>query len=86
MRDTLEELIAAGDCALEVGHVAMFFCRHHCDPSQHDVGGMPFTTVFIETDRVCRHVKEGVDEIGVATFSSCHGVLTRLKVKRPALV
>jgi hypothetical protein len=86
MRDTLTALIAQGDFALEGDHVAMFFCRHHCDPSQHDVGGIPFTTICTETDRVCRVAEGGVEEIGVATFSSCHGVLTRLKLKQPALV
>jgi hypothetical protein len=85
MRDTLTELIAQHDLALDVDRVAMFLCRHHCDPSQHDVGGIPFTTICAETDRVCRHAKQGADQIGVATFSSCHGVLTRLAVKQPAL-
>ena len=85
MRDTLTGLISQHDLALDVEHVAMFFCRHHCDPSQHDVGGIPFTTICAETDRVCRLAQEGSDHIGVATFSSCHGVLTCLGVKQPAL-
>jgi hypothetical protein len=86
MADTLADWLARGDFALERDHVAMFFCRHHCDPSQHDVGGIPFTTICTETDRVCRLATAGVEEIGVATFSSCHGVLTRLELKQPALV
>jgi hypothetical protein len=85
MRDTLTELIAQDDLTLDLDRVAMFFCRHHCDPAQHDVGGIPFATIRAETDRVCRHAKEGADQIGVATFSSCHGVLTRLTIKQLAL-
>jgi hypothetical protein len=84
MRDTLAELIAGDDLELELDCVAMFFCRHHCDPSQHDVGGIPFSTICIETERVCERARHGADQIGVATFSSCHGVLTRLAVKQPA--
>ena len=85
MRDTLSELIVQEDLSLDPDCVAMFFCRHHCDPAQHDVGGIPFVTIHAETDRVCRRAKEGVGQIGVATFSSCHGVLTRLTIKQLAL-
>src|SRR5215207_3598882 len=86
MRDTLTELIAQADLALDRDCVAMFFCRHHCDPDQHDVGGIPFATISAETDRVCRQVADGAGQIGVVTFSSCHGVLTRLNIKQPALL
>ena len=82
MRETLTELFAQDDLTLDPDRVAMFFCRHHCDPAQHDVGGIPFATIRAETDRVCRHANDGADQIGVATFSSCHGVLTRLTIKR----
>jgi hypothetical protein len=85
MRDTLAELVAQDDLPLELDRVAMFFCRHHCDPSQHDVGGFPFATICAETERVCRHAMDGADEVGVATFSSCHGVLTRLAVRQLAV-
>ena len=85
MRDTLTDLLGQEDLDLDPGRVAMFFCRHHCDPDQHDVGGIPFATIRAETDRVCLHAKEGADEVGVATFSSCHGVLTRLRIRQPAL-
>ncbi len=85
MRDTLTELISQEGLALDPDRVAMFFCRHHCDPDQHDVGGIPFATICTETDRVCRQAKEGAGEVGVATFSSCHGVLTRLTIKQLAL-
>jgi hypothetical protein len=85
MRDTLAELIAQADLGLDIGRVAMFFCRHHCDPSQHDVGGIPFSTIYAETERICRHARDGTDQVGVATFSSCHGVLTRLRIRQAAL-
>jgi hypothetical protein len=85
MRDTLAELIAQGDLGLDIGRVAMFFCRHHCDPSQHDVGGIPFSTIHAETERICRYAGDGADQVGVATFSSCHGVLTRLRIRQAAL-
>ena len=86
MRDTLEDMLAQHDAGLDADRVAMFFCRHHCDPSQHDVGGIPFKTIYSETERVCRYAKEGADQIGVATFSSCHGVLTRLAIKQAEFV
>jgi hypothetical protein len=85
MRDTLAELITHVDLGLDIERVAMFFCRHHCDPSQHDVGGIPFSTIYAETARICGHARDGTGQLGVATFSSCHGVFTRLRIRRAAL-
>lgn len=69
MRQTIERLSGCPKA------VAMFFCKHHCDAGEHDVGGIRFDTIFAEYDRICNCVKNGEPRIGVATFSSCHGVL-----------
>ena len=74
MRQTIDEIVAKS-MNPPIDEVAMFFCKHHCDAGEYDVGGIRMKTIYEEGDRVCDIAKSGRGRIGVATFSSCHGVL-----------
>ena len=68
---------------------AMFFCKHHCDVGEHDVGGVRFQTIYEEYERFRALADQGQSRIGIATFSSCHGILNvydlvQAKKTRPA--
>jgi hypothetical protein len=75
MRDTLVEMLTSAESPVPANAVAMFFCKHHCDAGQHDVGGISFRTIYEETDKVLNHLLSGNRSFGIATFSSCHGVM-----------
>ena len=77
MRHTLATLTTA----LGRPDIAMFFCRHHCNVGQYDVGGIRFRTIYEESDRIMAAVRGGGQQFGVATFSSCHGVLNLFRVE-----
>lgn len=74
MRHTIDEIVSTAKNP-PIDEVAMFFCQHHCDAGEFDVGGIRLKTIYEEGDRVCDIAKSGCGRIGVATFSSCHGVL-----------
>ncbi len=73
MSDTVSDLLAPS--GIDESSVARFFCRHHCDPGELDVGGIRFSTIFDQADAVLSAVAAGRRTIGVATYSSCHGVV-----------
>jgi hypothetical protein len=73
MSDTVSELLAPSGVAEHA--VARFFCRHHCDPGEIDVGGIRFATILDQSVGVLEAVASGERTIGVATYSSCHGVI-----------
>ena len=73
MSDTVSDLLAPSGIAEDA--VARFFCRHHCDPGELDVGGIRFTTILDQSFSVLDAVGRGERTIGVATYSSCHGVV-----------
>jgi hypothetical protein len=73
MSDTVSELLAPSGVAEHA--VARFFCRHHCDPGELDLGGIRFATILDQSVSVLEAVASGERTIGVATYSSCHGVI-----------
>jgi hypothetical protein len=73
MSDTVSELLAPS--GVDEAAVARFFCRHHCDPGELDLGGIRFATILDQSLGVLDAVARGERTIGVATYSSCHGVI-----------
>jgi hypothetical protein len=74
MSDTVSDLLATS--GIPELAVARYFCRHHCDPGELDVGGIRFKTILDQSANVIDAVQAGHRTIGVATYSSCHGVVT----------
>ena len=83
MRDTLVEMLNSEHSPVQPKGVAMFFCKHHCDAGQHDVGGISFKTIYEETDKILHYLKFGNCSFGIATFSSCHGVMNLFESTLP---
>ncbi len=75
MRETIQVAFHGAKSGLNIENVAMFFCKHHCDIGEHDVGGVRFRTIYEEYDRLRAQADQGQSRIGIATFSSCHGIL-----------
>jgi hypothetical protein len=83
MRHTLVEMLNSEHSPVRPEGVAMFFCKHHCDAGQHDVGGIAFKTIYEETDKILHYLKSGNHAFGIATFSSCHGVMNLFEPALP---
>jgi hypothetical protein len=81
MRRTIERLVEHDEIAPPIDAVAMFFCKHHCDPGQNDVGGIAFRTIFEEAGRVFEVARRRSGRIAIATLSSCHGVVNVFDVE-----
>jgi hypothetical protein len=75
MKDTIADLVRGLPAHLKVNDVAFFFCKHHCDAGELEVGGIPMDLIYSESQKVFDQVKGGAQRIAVATLSSCHGVL-----------
>jgi hypothetical protein len=75
MKNTIADLVRELPAHLKVNEVAFFFCKHHCDEEELEVGGIPMALIYSEAQKVFDQVKGGAKRIAVATLSSCHGVL-----------
>lgn len=75
MRHTLERMISSEHSPVRPEGVAMFFCKHHCDAGQDDIGGISFKTIYEETEKILDYLTLGNHSFGIATFSSCHGIM-----------
>lgn len=77
MKDTVRKLVAekVGEHGIEA--VGVFVCQHHA----HGVGTIPLTALFDEWEMIHSRLSErNVSKIGVATVSSCHGILDVLEL------
>jgi len=75
MGETIDSAFTNNPSTLSRDSIAMFFCKHHCDAGENDVGGIRFRTIYDEYDRIESQVMSGQTTVGIATFSSCHGIL-----------
>jgi len=75
MKDTISDLIRSIRSDINVETVGYFFCQHHCDADGYEVGGISMKTIFEEADRIFQVAAKGRGVFGIATLSSCHGVL-----------
>jgi len=56
--------------------VGVFLCQHHA----HGVGTIPLRNLYEERDRLIDAIRNGQKTVGIATVSSCHGLLDILKI------
>jgi hypothetical protein len=80
MKDTIGDLIRNIRSDINVETVGYFFCKHHCDADGYEVGGISMNTIFQEADRIFQVAAKGRGVFGIATLSSCHGVLNLYEV------
>lgn len=77
MKDTVRKLVAEKADAHGIEAVGVFVCQHHA----HGVGTIPLKDLFAEWEAIHTRLKQGnVSRIGVATVSSCHGILDTLEL------
>jgi hypothetical protein len=77
----VDEIVVV-DKNINVETVGYFFCKHHCDADGYEVGGISMKTIFQEADRIFQVAAKGHGVFGIATLSSCHGVLNLYEVHK----
>ena len=80
MKDTIAEMLADLPQEESVAHTSMFYGEHHYGADGYAVGGIPMDTIYTECERLSAVAKKGAGRIGIATISSCHGVLNLFDV------
>ena len=81
MRDTICEMLAQLPQEQSVAHTSIFYGEHHYGADGYAVGGIPMKTIYSEYDQLSEVASKGIGRIGIATISSCHGVLNLFDVR-----
>jgi hypothetical protein len=81
MKDTISELLSALPNQDAVLHTAVLFGQHHYGTDAYGVGGIPMRVIYEEADRLVEVARGGKGRIGIATISSCHGVLNLFEIR-----
>jgi hypothetical protein len=80
MKDTISELLSTLPNQDAVLHTAVLYGQHHYGTDAYGVGGIPMRAIYEEADRLVDVARSGKGRIGIATISSCHGVLNLFDV------
>ena len=81
MKDTIKNMLAELPEEEAVTYVALLYGEHHYGADKYGVGGIAMKTIYSECDKLSELVREGKRRVGIATISSCHGVLSLFDVK-----
>ena len=84
MKDTISELLSALPNQDAVLHTAVLYGQHHYGTDAYGVGGIPMRAIYEEADRLVEVARCGKGRIGIATISSCHGVLNLFEIRARA--
>lgn len=84
MKDTISRLTSSLPADETTLHTAVLFGEHHYAKDGFAVGGIAMRTIYDEADRLCALGRAGRGRIGIATISSCHGVVNLYDIKPAA--
>lgn len=81
MKDTIAQLVSSLPSQDALLHTAILYGEHHYGTDAHGVGGIPMRLIYEEADRLVDIARSGQGRVGIATISSCHGVLSLFEIR-----